>query len=215
MPGVTISSGFGAGGSVVAPAVARALGLTLIDRAISAKVAARLQVTVQEAEDGTPKQSFGARFLQLLAPLGGGVWGAGTDSAPLDELLPEDEATRFREQSEQVLAEAMDAGAVVLGRAGAAAFRNTPGVLRVRLFGDPEKRIAQAARIEGLSEADARALLTKTDKARAHYVRRLYQVNVDDPALYHLQIDSTALSLEACTALIVAAYRSQYPADPG
>jgi cytidylate kinase len=214
MPGVTISSGFGAGGSVVARTVAGQLGLTLIDRAISAKVAANLQVTVREAEDGTPKQTFGTRFLHLLAPLGGGVWGAGTDAAPLEELLPEDDATQFREQAEQIMGAAMNQGAVILGRAGAAAFQQTPGVLRVRLFGDRDKRAAQAARIEGLDEQAARELLPKADKARDHYVRRLYKVSVDDPALFHLQIDSTVLSLDACADVIVSAYRSMSTPDP-
>ena len=58
MPGVTISSGFGAGGSVVAPAVARQLGLPLLDRAISSRVAAQLRVSLQEAEDGAPQRSL-------------------------------------------------------------------------------------------------------------------------------------------------------------
>ncbi len=207
MPGVTISSGFGAGGSIVAPAVATQLGLQFVDRAISATVAARLQVTVREAEDGSPKQSFGERFLQLLVPLGAGVWGAGTDAAPVEGALPVDETAKFREQAERIMFEAMSGGAVVHGRAGAAAFRNTPGVLRVRLFGDRERRIAQGARIEGLSEQEARELIGKTDKARDHYVRKLYQVSVNDPSLYHLQIDSTVLPLDACAELIVSAYR--------
>ena len=52
MPGVTISAGYGAGGSVVAPEVAKRLGLPVLDRAISSRVAALLQVTVPEAEGG-------------------------------------------------------------------------------------------------------------------------------------------------------------------
>ena len=46
--------------------------------------------------------------------------------------------------------EALASGAVILGRAGGAAFSKEPGVLRVRLFGPPEARIAQAARIENV-----------------------------------------------------------------
>jgi hypothetical protein len=47
MPGVTISAGYGAGGSVVAPEVAGRLGLPLLDRAISSRIAAQLHVSVQ------------------------------------------------------------------------------------------------------------------------------------------------------------------------
>ena len=46
------------------------------------------------------------------------------------------------------------------------------------------------------------------DRARAQYVRRLYCVSIDDPGLFHLQIDSTALSLDACADLIATAYTS-------
>ncbi|MDT4932762.1 MAG: hypothetical protein QOK11_654, partial [Pseudonocardiales bacterium] len=37
---------------------------------------------------------------------------------------------------------------------------------------------------------------------------RLYRVSAADPSLYHLQIDSTTISLQSCTDLIVRAYRS-------
>ena len=69
MPGVTISAGYGAGGSVIAPEVARQLGLPMLDRAISSHVAAQLRVSVQEAEGGVIKRSGAGRFLAVLAPL--------------------------------------------------------------------------------------------------------------------------------------------------
>jgi cytidylate kinase len=81
-------------------------------------------------------------------------------------------------------------------------------VLRVRLFGPAEARIAQAARIEHTDEATARQRLPEVDRARAQYVRRLYRADIDDPDLFHLQIDSTALPLEACAGLIASAYRA-------
>jgi cytidylate kinase len=206
MPGVTISSGFGAGGSVVAPAVAKQLGFPMLDRAISSRVAAQLRVSLQEAEEGVPERSLMDRFFGLLAPLAGGALGAGTDAAPPNaEPLPDDTA-EFRAHAEAIMHTALTSGAVILGRAGAAAFRHEPKVLRVRLFGPEEARIAQAGRIEHVDEPTARRLLPEVDAARAHYVRRLYGTDVDDPALYHLQLDSTALSLELCADLVAAAY---------
>jgi cytidylate kinase len=208
MPGVTISSSFGAGGSVVAPAVARQLGLPLLDRAISSRVAAQLRVSLQEAHEGAPERSLMDRFFGVLAPLAGGALGAGTDAAPPNADPIPDEAAEFRAQAEAIMRTALDKGAVILGRAGAAAFRNEPDVLRVRLFGSVESRIAQAGRIENVDEKTAKRLLPEVDHARAHYVRRLYAVDVDDPELYHFQLDSTALSLDLCADLIAAAYLS-------
>jgi cytidylate kinase len=207
MPGVTISAGYGAGGSMIAPEVARQLGLPLLDRAISSHVAAQLRVSVPEAEGGVIKRSGAGRFLAVLAPLAGGVLGAGTDCAPPEAFPPPDDAALFREQAEAIMRKALVTGAVILGRAGGAAFRDEPGVLRVRLFGPEEARIAQAARIEDVDAATARQRLPEVDRARAQYVQRLYGVDIDDPDLYHLQIDSTVVPVDACADLIVAAYR--------
>jgi hypothetical protein len=208
MPGVTISAGYGAGGSIVAPEVARRLGLPVLDRAISSRVAALLQVTVPEAEGGEIRRPLVDRVLGLFTPLAGGLLCAGTDAAPPEAVPPPDDAALFRQQAEAIMSEALAAGAVILGRAGAAAFRSRPDVLRVRLFGPPEARIAQASRIENVDAPTARQLLPEVDRARAQYARRLYGVGIDDPDLFDLQLDSTALPLAACADLIVSAYRA-------
>ncbi len=88
MLGVTISAGYGAGGSIVAPEVARQLGLPLLDRAISSRVAAQLEVSVTEAEGGALRRSGRDRFLSLLAPLATGVLGA-------TSIAPQSSATRY------------------------------------------------------------------------------------------------------------------------
>ena len=206
MPGVTISAAYGAGGSIIAPEVGRRLDLPVLDRAISSHVAAQLRVSVQEAEGAAIRRPPVDRFLALLKPLAGGVLGAGTDCAPPDAIPAPDEADLFREQAEAIMTDALSGGAVILGRAGGAAFHARPDVLRVRLFGLPEARIAQAARIESVDASTARQRLPEVDRARAQYVRRLYNVDIDDPSLYQLQIDSTAVPLDACADLIAAAY---------
>ncbi len=181
----------------------------MLDRAISTDVAARLHVSVAEATGAQLKRSLVGRFFDVLAPLSGGVLGAGTDAAPPDaDFPPHDDADLFREQAEAIMRAALDSGAVIHGRAGAAAFRHEPGVLHVRLVGALEARIAQGAELEHVSLDDARRAQPQVDRARAHYVRRLYNVRIDDPTLYDLQIDSTQLTLDTCVELIVTAYRS-------
>jgi Cytidylate kinase-like family len=208
MPGVTISAGYGAGGSIVGPEVARLLELPLLDRAISSRVAAQLHVSVQEAEGGAVRRSLTERFFSSLAPLTADVFAVGTDSHPGDLAEPPDEAALFRRQAETIMRDALVSGAVILGRAGAAAFRKEPGVLRVRLFGTADARAAQAIRHGDINEPTARQRLTEVDRARSQYVRRLYRADIDDPSLYHLHIDSTVIPLDACAAVIVSAYRA-------
>jgi cytidylate kinase len=206
MPGITISASYGAGGSVVGPRVAERLRLQFIDRAISSDIAAKLHVSVQEAEGGEISRGLAARLFGLLAPLAGGALGAGTDAAPPNALPPPDDSALFRQQADTIMRAALDAGVVILGRAGAAALRDEPKVLRVRLFGPQEACIEQGARLEHVDVETARIRQPGVDRARAAYVRRLYGVDVDDPAPFLLQIDSTALPLDACVEIIATAY---------
>lgn len=207
MPGVTISAGYGTGGSAIAPLVAEQLGLPLLDRAISSDVAAQLHVTVQEAEGGAFKRSLVGRFLAVLTPLAGGALGAGTDAAPPHAVPPPDDADLFREQAEAIMRAALQSGAVILGRGGAAAFRDEPDVLRVRLFGPRPARIAHAARAQNVDAQTAQQRLPEVDNARAQYVRRLYFCDIDDPTLFDLQINSTAVPAQVCADIIVQTYR--------
>jgi cytidylate kinase len=208
MRGVTISGQYGAGGSVVAPEVAKQLSLPLLDRAISSDVAAKLHVSLHEAEGAELKRSLVGKFFSILTPLAGGALGAGTDAAPPDAVPAPDDAALFREQAEAIMANALTTGAVILGRAAAAAFRDEPNILRVRLFGPVEARIAQGARIENVSIESARRSQHEVDHARDHYVRHLYGLGIDDPSFYQLRIDATAVPFETCVELIVTAYRS-------
>ena len=67
-------------------------------------------------------------------------------------------------------------------------------------------RIRQGAVIEKVDEAMAAQRIHEVDRARSQYVRRLYNCDINDPELFAVQLDSTALSLDACTDLIVEAY---------
>lgn len=198
MPAITISASYGAGGSVVAPAVAERLGWRLVDRAISSDVAAQLAMSVADAERGGAPLSRLSRFLLSLAPLA-------PQPLPLDDV-PDGDAVEVRATTERLLREAVPGGVVVLGRAGACALGASPGVLRVRLYGGTAARTAQAARLERVDAATAARRGETVDAARDAYVRRLYGRSADDPELYDLQLDSTRLPLEHCAELVLRAY---------
>jgi cytidylate kinase len=110
----------------------------------------------------------------------------------------------YRRETERVIREHADRGAVVLGRAAAIVLREHPGALHVRLDGSPEARIAQSVS-RGLERADAVRLQRDSDRAREAYVRHFYGADARDPALYHLVIDSTAIPLDTVVEVIVAA----------
>ena len=59
--------------------------------------------------------------------------------------------------------------------------------------------------IEQIDAAEARRRQQEVDRVRALYVRRYYDLDITEPSLYHLTIDSTAMSYAACTDLVVLA----------
>lgn len=207
MPAITVSAGYGAGGSQVARGLSERLGYRLLDRAISSQVAEQLHVTVAEAEDGMQRRGLVGRFFGPLAAMSSSVVGSDDDAA-LDAGLIADNDQVFRQSAERIMRDALPGGAVILGRAGAAAFHGLPGVLTVRLFGPRDRRIEHAARVEGVDAETAAARLPKVDKARAHYVRRLYRRDIDDPALFDLQIDSTLIPATTCIELVALAFEA-------
>src|SRR5262249_61578497 len=81
----------------------------------------------------------------------------------------------------------------------------------VRPYGPPAARRSQAVRHEGISDEVAASQQRDTDRARSSYVSHFYpRERWEDPTNYHLVIDSTVLSLDACVELIVAAARDLF-----
>jgi cytidylate kinase len=202
---ITLSAPYGAGGSHVGPEVARRLGVPFVDRAIPTGVAERLAVPLQEAIDRD--ESIGSTLTRMTVWLGqvGQAFGA-PGALPVEPVEDDD----YRRATEQVLQDyARGEGAVILGRAGAVVLRGEPRALHVRLDGPVDARIRQGMAIEGVDRDTAERHISETDKARRAYVQHFYRCDLQDAALYHLVIDSTAIPLDACAELIVAAARAR------
>jgi cytidylate kinase len=113
----------------------------------------------------------------------------------------------YRRETENLIREHAQGGAVILGRAGAVILRDQPGALHVRLDGPQERRVARAMELDGLNQSDAERLRRDGDRAREAYVRHFYGCDARDPSLYHLVIDSTALAPEHVVDVIAAAVK--------
>lgn len=210
---VTIAATYGAGGSVVARAVAGQLGLPLVDRAIpvplARALAGRLAVPPGEplAEDVQREPGPVARTLLRAMDMSGLFVGVPMPA----QRLGADDGVAVTEEVVRRIADV--GGAVVLGRAGVFVLRGRADTLHVRLDGPADARRRQAMAHEGLDEESAADQQRDTDRARAAYIRNFYpRERWEDPANYHLVIDSTAISLDACTELVVAAARDLFSA---
>lgn len=207
---VTLSAAYGAGGSVVGPRLAQRLGLPFLDRAIPSAVAAELGVDLTEALAHDGRTEYGlARLLAALGRVPSATLGGLSGYLPPDQL-PDERV--FAERTARVLRSAADRGAVILGRAGAVVLAGRPDALHVRLDGPAQARAQQASRLHGLELTVAQHRLREADTAREAYVRYLYGRDPQDPTLYHLVLDSTALPLTVCVDLLaLAAHARGHP----
>jgi cytidylate kinase len=199
---ITVSASYGAGGSVVAPALAGRLGLPFLQRVTTSEGHPAKpgpcdeQITAEEIK-ATPVHRLLASFTQAMP--------AGPTQSPPSTHHQDHHLRGHGEAGIQRLL--AGGGGVILGRAAAVVLGKDRGY-HVRLDGPPERRIAQGAVVEGISEEEARARLRAADKARTAYVRRLYRCDPTDASLYHLVVDSTAIPLDAVVELILAAVRA-------
>lgn len=199
---VTLSATFGAGGSEIGPAVADALGLPFVDRAIPVRVAEKLGVSLADAEakDETISRGF-ARLISTMALVPDLAAGAG----PI-EYNPVPDERIFREQTEKVLHEiAAGSGGVILGRAGALVLAGVPGALHVRLDAPAATRLEHIQREHGLTKPQAERLVGDNDSAREAYVQHFYRCRMAEVRHYHLIIDSVRLPRRTVIAMIADA----------
>jgi cytidylate kinase len=185
---VTISAAYGCGGSRIAPALAERLGVPFLGR----PPAPDLDAEVEEPS---------GRLLSRLASLGL-AWGT-PGGMELDELLPDQAG---REQIEREIRELAAGGeGVILGRGAAVILHGDARALHVLLDGPKEARVRQAMAIEGLDHEAAERRLVRVDRFRRAYVETVYGVDLHEPGICHLVLDSTAIPLDDCVELIARA----------
>ena len=199
---ITVSASYGAGGSVVAPDLARRLGLPFLQRVTtseghSAEPGPCDEQLSEEEVRTTPVHRLLAHFTQAMP--------AGPTQSPPSTHHQDDQLRCHGEAGIHRLLAA--GGGVILGRAAAVVLGKDRGY-HVRLDGPAERRIVQGAAVEVITEDQARARIRAADKARTAYVRRLYRVDPTDSSLYHLVIDSTPMPLDTVVGLILVAARA-------
>ena len=200
---VALSAAYGAGGSVIGPDLARKLGVPFVDRGIQMAVAHQLDIPLDDALDHEQPHPNGLLH-RLLAGFLGADAGAPAP-LPTEAFTAED----FHQASrDALLSQASTGEGVILGRGAVPALRRDPRVLRVRITGPEQRRLEQAMRLGHLDQAAAGRALRNMDRTHAEYVRQFYDVDIDDPSLYHLIIDATAMPPPTCVALIEMAARS-------
>lgn len=104
----------------------------------------------------------------------------------------------------QVMFELAQSGKVVIvGRGGQVVLADNPRCLHIRVVAPMALRVERVAQEKGVNLDAAQAQIKASDQSRLNYLRRIYKIRADDPAHYHLTINTGKMSLEDAVELIV------------
>ena len=197
MRAITISREYGSGGGEIAARLANRLGWQLIDHEVVVRVAQKLQVSEEEAEEHDECiESLASRMLKSLR--------LAHPSMPYTvEIPPSIDSRVFHEARCQVIEGAVASGQVVIvGRGAQAHLAQRRDVLHVRIVAPFELRIAYVTSREGLAREAAQARILKKDQERARYLETFYHRQPGDPHLYDLVLNTGILDLGSAVEVI-------------
>lgn len=203
MPVITVSRQYASGGSEIAALVARRLGWDLIDNEFVDRVAQQAGLPRDEVERRQERvEGFVDRLARALAGSSPELFLA-TAAPTATAAPPEEEIVRV---TEAVIAEAVQHDRVVLvGRGAQAYLAQRSGTLHVYCVAPLEARIQRAMTRLNVDRKEAERTVHEIDEGRRRYVKTHYGRAWDDPATYHLVVNTDAFAYDECADLIVEA----------
>ena len=192
-PTICVSRQYGARGAAMGRLVAERLGFRFYSDDLIHDIAEQGHVRQQVVE------SLDERVQDGIAEWVAGLIKRGV-FAPSDYL---------RNLSKVVLTLGRHGKGVIIGR-GAHFLLDGATTLRVRVIAPLDVRVARVAARDGLSEAEARAKVTRIDDERVAFNRQHYNADIRDPDHYDLLVNAGTLGVEGAAAQTVAAFQFRF-----
>jgi cytidylate kinase len=197
----------GSGADQVANQLCSDLGLMAFDKRLMVRVAGEIGVSEEEIVDYSEDQYklrtfFEALFRRTRPVAEVSSWAGGRASGYEREVRVLDEDRAIDLVRATVLAAHERGNVLIMGRGSQAILEDKPDVLHVRVVAPFEDRVERIQSRESLSAAQARRLITENDRATQEYLRTFHQVDVDDPSLYHMVLNTGKLGIERTVEMI-------------
>ncbi|MEX2236762.1 MAG: cytidylate kinase-like family protein [Dehalococcoidia bacterium] len=221
---ITIAGTMGSRVPEIGGGVANALGLDYLDHEILVDGARRLGVSVDVMVERDERcRSFGGKVAGLLRNFleqsaSAGAVDPMTGSAGLEVLLSRsyNEAVSSPSSSpdDKLYIGALKAvieglarrdNVVIVGRGGQAILHDRPNVLHVTINAPFAWRVENIARRDGIPNEEAARIIADFDRQRADYHKKFFKVDVNDPHLYDLGLNSERLGVDRAREAICAA----------
>ena len=98
---------------------------------------------------------------------------------------------------------------VLLGRGSQMILKDSPAVLHVLCIAPQKLRAYRLAERDAIGIEEATRRTSESDRARAAFYRKFWKVDVEDPRLYDVTIDTSRLSYEIAAELVASAARAK------
>ena len=190
---ITISRQFGAGGKTIGEMVSKDLNYLFLDDQIIQMVAVKAKVSPSYVQ--SIEREAGGTLLKFITSLGrksfvDRISGGG---GYLDEEIYVDSLNTVITQT------AREGNVVILGRGGQFILRDAEDAYHVLVVAEKSDRVQFMEKQYSFSTERARQVVEKQEKRRANLYRKFGQEAYEDPALYHLILNTSKLSIEdAC-----------------
>jgi cytidylate kinase len=124
-------------------------------------------------------------------------------SASLLERWQIDQRRLFHYAAEEILRLAQQGNVLIKGWGVATLLRDLPGVVSVRVCAPLDFRVRVLMDRLGTNDANAvREQIERYDAARTRTMRAYFNVEEEDPRLYHIVLNTERLSVEACVKTV-------------
>ena len=207
---VCISAVDGARGEEVAPAVAEALGVRIVDEEIVRKAAHEANVDISHVAEVEKRRSMAVRLLDSLGTNTSLATFAMAGYVPGAETPVESDLRGLIRTTIEELAQRGEA--VIVAHAASMALGDRTDVLKVMLTASRGARQAVLAEQRDLDEKAAAKQVDKGDANRADYLKRFYGITHESPADYDLVLNTDRLGPDGAVRLIVQAVGVPQPA---
>jgi cytidylate kinase len=221
-----MSGNIASGAREVGQAVAQDLGVDFVDQQLMVQAAQRCGVPVGTmAEHDERRGGFRERLAGMLRTVLERSAASGADpitgATGLEAVLSRTYADMAAEQpqlSDSLYLETMTVlirelaargNVVILGRGSQMILEDMPRALHVLCVAPRKLRAHRLAERDEIGMEDAMRRTGESDRARCAFYKKFWHVEVEDPKLYDLTIDTARLSYEAATQIIVAAARAK------
>jgi len=204
---ITISRQVGSLGDELAEKIAKELGYRYFDKFLMTEIAVSSGLTEAEVidfnEDNYKVRSFFEQLFGRKSPVGTITVRDRDEKGKVfltTKVFDEESSLTF---VQAVIKKLVDwDNVVIVGRGGQVLLRGFPHVLHIRVIAPLEFRIENIMKQKGLTREDALKYISEKDKAAQEYLYRFYNVDWNDPELYHMVLNMGMLKMDQAVKIV-------------